>query len=110
MKPAFPVLLAALVSMPFHTVDRCDRALRRLEGWTISSATSISGAFEGCDFGKIIKFADGTSLKCSTYSYSYSYAPDVIIFRKSTSIEGKDYSMVKMMVDGEVYDMSSVAR
>lgn len=100
-----------LIASGGHSVaDRCDRVLRRMEGWTIVKATSISGAFEGCDFDKVVKFTDGTVLECSTYSYTYSYGPDAIIFGKSATLNGKDYVMTKMLVEGEMYDMVPVQR
>lgn len=42
--------------------------------------TKVFDDFEGCDWDKKIEFLNGLSFICSTYSYTYSYMPDVKIF------------------------------
>lgn len=42
--------------------------------------TRVSDEFDGCDFGKIYNFDNGLIFECNTYSYSYSYRPEVTIF------------------------------
>jgi hypothetical protein len=86
----------------------CDRALRRLQGWTIVKVGTIKGNFEGCDHDRLIEFDDGTILRCSSYGYQYAYHPDAIVFAKSASVNGQAFTMVKMLVDGDVYDMAPV--
>ena len=59
--------------------------------------TQVSDAFEGCDFDKRIKFLNGLTFVCSTYSYTYSFMPRVkimIISGRSPEIYigGKKYS------------------
>ncbi|MCW0234736.1 MAG: hypothetical protein OJJ21_14145 [Ferrovibrio sp.] len=41
--------------------------------------TKVSDSFEGCEFDKTYRFDNGLIFKCMTYSYSYSYRPDVKI-------------------------------
>ena len=41
--------------------------------------TNISDEFEGCDYDKRYELDNGLIFVCNTYSYSYSYRPDVKI-------------------------------
>jgi hypothetical protein len=61
--------------------------------------------FEGCDFDRRIKFDNGWVLTCSTYSYSYSYRPEAVIFVKGFKYQGKSFWAVKALIDDEIYDM-----
>lgn len=88
----------------------CDRALRRLEGWTIIRVGSVRGTFEGCDFDRLVELTDGTILRCSAYGYQYAYMPDAVVFGKSISVSGQDAVMIKLMVEGELYDMAPIVR
>jgi hypothetical protein len=102
------VAIVVLCAAAAASADRCSSALRRLEGWTIVSVTQVNGEFEGCDFDKVIRMMDGSAYRCSTYSYSYSFMPDAIVFGKRASIEGKSFVMVKVLIDGELHDMSPI--
>ena len=42
--------------------------------------TQVIDDFEGCDFNKRIEFLNGLVFVCSTYSYTYSFMPNVNIF------------------------------
>ncbi len=88
--------------------DRCTRLLRKLEGWTIVSVTQVNGEFEGCDFGRVIRFQNGTAFKCAGYGYNYAYSPDAVIFGKSGTFEGRAFVQIKALIDGELYDMQPV--
>ncbi|HTF36068.1 MAG TPA: hypothetical protein VK714_20475 [Myxococcota bacterium] len=102
---ALVVLLLSLAPEP-SMADLCTRNLRRLEGWTIISVTQVDGEFEGCEFGRVIKLMDGSSLRCSTYNYTYSFSPDAIVFGKKATNEGTTLLMVKVLIEDELYDMT----
>jgi len=59
--------------------------------------TQVSNDFEGCDYDKRYELLNGLIFVCSTYSYSYSYMPEVKIF----IIEGR---LPVVYIDGEKYD------
>lgn len=59
--------------------------------------TQIDGEFEGCDYDKRYRLANGLVFVCGTYSYSYSYRPEVKIF-----IVGEGVRQVT--IDGERYE------
>lgn len=88
--------------------DGTMRVIRKLEGYTIVAVTAVDGEFEGCEFGRVIKLQNGSSYKCSTYSYTYAYSPDAIVFVKVTSFQGRSLAMVKLLIDGELFEMESV--
>lgn len=79
-----------------------------LEGWTIAAVTNVNGEFEGCDFDRKIKFANGWVLTCSSYSYSYSYQPGAVIFAKNLNHKGRAFHAVKVLIDDEFYDMELI--
>lgn len=96
-----------LVSGPAHA-DRCTRPLSRLQGYTIIAVTQVDGEFQGCDFDRVIRFLDGRALRCSSYSYTYAYMPDAVIFAKQVSYQGKSFATIKVLIEGEVFDMEPV--
>ncbi len=59
--------------------------------------TKVSDSFEGCDYGKKIYFDNGLLFECRTYSYTYSYRPEVMIVlvagrSPEVYIKGKKYA------------------
>lgn len=63
--------------------------------------TYISDEFEGCDYDKRYELDNGLVFVCSTYSYSYSYRPEVKII-----IPSGGYPIVYIndeQYDGTVY-------
>ena len=61
------------------------------------TSTRVDGEFEGCDFDTLIPFTNGLIFECSTYSYSYSYMPEVKIF----NFGGGQH---KVMINNQMYD------
>lgn len=96
---ALPLLLGSFFTAP------CDRALRRVEGYTVVKVTSIKGTFNGCAYDRLVELIDGTILRCSSYGYQYAYAPDAVLFARSVAIEGKSATITKLLVEGELYDV-----
>jgi len=74
----------------------------------VISVTNVDGDFQGCDFGRVIKLQNGTSFKCSSYGYVYAYSPDAVVFAKITAVQGRSFANVKLLVEGEVFEMESV--
>jgi hypothetical protein len=91
----------------FTSATSCERLLRKLQGWTILSVTSIRGEFEGCDYGKKIVLEDGSVFTCSEYNYTYSYSPDVIVFAKKITYQGHSWIMVKLVIEDDIFEMES---
>lgn len=59
--------------------------------------TTVSSEFEGCDFDRRISFDNGLIFVCDSYSYTYSYRPNVKIYFVSgrtpeVYIDGEKYS------------------
>jgi hypothetical protein len=88
--------------------DSTMRLLRKLEGYTIIAVTSVDGEFQGCDYGRVIRLRNGSAFRCSSYGYIYAYSPDAIVFAKVTSIQGRSLATIKLLVEGELFDMDSV--
>ncbi len=78
------------------------------DGPSQRAVTSVRDEFEGCDFDKRIRFDNGWTLTCGEYSYSYAYHPDAAIFTKAFSFKGKNYWMLKALIDDELYDMQPI--
>jgi len=93
-------------------------ALSKLVGWTIIDSKTIDGyrdpdnkgddTFEGCDYDRIIIFTDGTGVECSSYSYTYAYRPTAILLGKSVNYNGSQFTMYKMVVGDNFYDVRAV--
>ncbi len=93
-----------MVAQPAYA-DRCTRQLSRVQGYTVISVTQVDGEFDGCDIDKVIRFLDGTRLRCSSYGYTYAYMPDAVIFAKQLSLQGKSFAAIKVLIEGELFDM-----
>jgi hypothetical protein len=99
------LLFALALASTSAEADRSLRALSKLEGYTVVAVTQVDGEFKGCDWDRPIKLQNGMTLKCRTYSYSYSYAPEAAVFAKSFQHQGKSFAQIRLLVEGEVYDM-----
>jgi hypothetical protein len=107
MRKALIIAIAATAVPAQASISEHD--LRGLIGYTLVTSKTVKGyvkgakieeSFEGCDYDRVIAFTDGTGLRCQSYSYSYAYRPEAFIFTRGSSI--------KMIVDGEVYEMTSL--
>ena len=102
-----------IVAIPlslFTTQIMADTAdnLSKFVGYTIAGSFTITGwqdrngkrgdSFEGCEFDRVIILDDSKTLRCATYSYSYSYRPTAVVLVKGTSF--------KMIVGSDIYDMN----
>ncbi len=79
-----------------------------LVGYTMIDEKTVDGEFEGCDFGKIIRFIDGTAFECSTFSYTFSFMPTAQIYARELKYQGNSFVDIKMVIDDDVYDMMPV--
>jgi len=95
--------------------SNCTYILKNHIGWTIVGSKIIQGykdrgkpkkeGFEGCDYDRVIYFTDGTAVTCNMYGYSYAYMPTAIILAKSVKYKGKNYTLYKMIVSDNEYDI-----
>ena len=105
------VFESTVVAVGTSAPARADIAskLRRYVGYTVLDTKTIKGwvsedrkkhgdSFEGCEFGRLIIFDDNTYLRCTGYSYEYSYRPEAVILAR-----GKSFVMI---VDDDAYDMA----
>lgn len=66
-------------------------------GYVVVKETQVDGSFEGCDFDRLIPLTNGLVFKCSEYSYTYSFMPEVIILKH---VERGD---VKVIINSREY-------
>jgi hypothetical protein len=104
-KASIAALLLGCLFPAFSSAASCEQILRRLEGWTIVSVTSIQGEFEGCDYGKKIALDDESVFACSEYNYTYSYSPDVIVFAKRMAYQGHSWISFRLVIEDEIFEM-----
>ena len=64
--------------------------------------TRVNGAFDGCDFDKIVALLNGLLFQCRMYHYHYAYQPEVKIFVFKSSF--------KVYIDGEEYQGTFLKR
>jgi hypothetical protein len=89
-----------------YAIDSDD--LEHYEGWCIVAVKKISGywdenkgireGFEGCSYGRLIIFEDGTFVRCLEYGYQYEYRPTAILM--------SDGASAIMIVGDELYDVA----
>ncbi len=104
----FAALLFLILLPDIAFADRCHRMLRRLVGWTIVAETSVDGDFNGCEYGRRIRLQDGSVFVCAEYNYSYAYSPEVIVLAKRTSTGNRQLVQIKLLIEGELFEMSPV--
>jgi hypothetical protein len=75
--------------------------LSELLGYTVIACTNASGELEGADFDKLVKLDNGMVFEFQTYSYFYSYHPDVVVFAKTVEYQGRSVTLYKMLIGGE---------
>lgn len=106
MKARIVICIALLLSFSGSAfADKLTRVLSKLEGFTIVAVTQVDGEFKGCEWDRMIRLTNGLVLKCQSYSYSYSYSPDAVVFAKTFKHQGNSFAEVKLLVDGELFDM-----
>ena len=76
-------------------------------GWTIIYSGTVTGyidedgneesSFEGCEFGRVLIVDYTKQVTCQTYSYSYSYMPDIVVLNNGPSMEA--------CIDDDMYDV-----
>jgi hypothetical protein len=108
--------LACLLAPSLSIGDAMD-ALESYVGYTIAVVTHIAGYvdpngkrsddFEGCEYDRRIIFDDGTALVCSTYRYHYAYHPKAALLVKGSTLNGRQYTSVVMIVGDDAYPMRS---
>ena len=104
--PAITCIFLVLLLLPTaHASWALDRS--ELVGYTLVEVKTVRGEFEGCDFDKKIRFLDGTRLTCAEYGYTYAYMPEAAIYSRTVMYKGKRLTLVKMVVEDEIYDMYS---
>jgi len=104
-----PTVLLLVLLPNTALADRCDRLLRKLVGWTIVAETAVDGEFSGCEYGRRIRLQNGSAFVCSEYNYSYAYSPDVIVLAKRAASGDRPFVMIRLLIDGELFEMSPVA-
>ena len=83
----------------------CDASdLSQVVGYTAITSTNVAGDFEGADYDKPVKLDNGMIFEFTEYNYSYSYRPDVIVFARAATLQGRSVTLYKLMIEDELYD------
>jgi hypothetical protein len=70
--------------------------LDEMVGWTLIARKTIEGRidkgvrkedFEGCEYDRIIVFDDNTGVRCTSYSYHYSYRPTAYVWANGSALK-----------------------
>jgi len=70
-------------------------------GYTVLTTTNITGETEGADYDKLVKLDNGMIFEWNTYDYFYAYHPEVAVFAKSVTVNGKSFIVYKLVVEDE---------
>lgn len=106
MKKSWLVLILCQPIFPGLAIS-CEIDASDYVGWTIIYSGTVTGyidengneesSFEGCEFGRVLIVDYNKQVTCQTYSYSYSYMPDIVVLKSGTSMEA--------CIDDEMYDV-----
>ncbi len=115
LKPLLLLLAIAFVFVPQAARSDLADELGDLVGYVIVDAKTIvawadddesdEGSFNGCSYGRRIKFDDNTVLTCAGYGYMYAYRPTAVLLAKEISLGGRKLVDIKMVVEDEIFDM-----
>jgi hypothetical protein len=110
MKRALFVISIALVfsvqSYAFE-VDELDEVV----GFTLIAVTDVPGEFEGGDFNKTVRLANGMVFEFTSYAYTYAYQPSAAVFAKKVTLgkpgkqPAKDVILYKLLIEDEIFDV-----
>ena len=89
------------LSITAANADLADE-LEDLEGWLIFTSSTVSGDFEGADYGKVVKLDNGMIFEFDEYDYTYAYRPTAVLLAK----EYRGVIFYKLIVEDEVYDVT----
>ncbi len=92
-----------------HAIDAS--TLDALTGYTIIASTNATGDFEGAEAGKVVKLDNGMIFEFQSDDYFDEYAPDVIVFAKSTTLPtGRRFVEYALVIsdEDEVFDVTRI--
>ncbi len=103
--------LSAILAWMAASAAGCDVDVSRYVGWEILSAGRFTGYadddgttaddyFKGCDYGRVLIIDGRRSVTCRSFSYSYSYRPQVVILS-----DGFDW---EACIDDEMYRIERI--
>lgn len=82
---------AGLFSAP---ASACELDVSDFVGWTIIYSGTVTGYtdpdgsqeddFEGCEFNRILEIDYNQAVRCTEYSYSYAYNPEIVVLTRGT--------------------------
>lgn len=82
----------ALLAEP---ASACDLKVSDFVGWTIIYSGTVTGYtdpdgsqeddFEGCEFDRILEIDYSQAVRCTEYSYSYAYNPEIVILTRGVN-------------------------
>lgn len=98
-------LTLCLSGLSAHARDAA-RDLRRMVGYTIVAADTVSEVWENRSGDKIVKLSSGQSYRVSGLLLDPLSFTDVIVFAKKAG--GSERLMVRLLIDNEAYDAVAV--
>ena len=109
LKPMRHLILSLSITLGLATLVSayCEVDVSNYVGYQIIHSGTVTGYidddgvqqddFEGCDWGRKLIIDHSLSVTCATYSYSYSYYPDIVILSSGNSMVA--------CIDNEMYDV-----
>ena len=99
--------LSLILGLATSVCAYCEVDVSNYVGYQIIHSGTVTGYidddgsqqddFEGCDWGRKLIIDHSLSVTCATYSYSYSYYPDIVILSSGNSMVA--------CIDNEMYDV-----
>lgn len=71
-------VLFSILSTSVYASDLEDLAR---DGFGVLEDTSVTGEYQGCEYGRQIELMNGLIFQCTSYNYHYAYSPEVLILK-----------------------------
>jgi hypothetical protein len=91
-----PVVSSILSLMILSPIAKAECQLQEVVGYTLVGIKTITGRidkegrhddYQGCDYDRILVFDDNTGVRCTGYTYTYSYRPTAYIWLDGSLIK-----------------------
>ncbi len=94
--------------IPRRSVQCSASDLEEIVGYTALVSSNVTADFEGADFAKLVELDNGMIFRFREYKYTYSYRPDVIVFTRISTYQGRSITVYKLLIDDELYEVVRV--
>lgn len=98
--------LLAASTLSVYALDAGD--FSEVVGYVVLETTNVKGTFNGAEHDKLVALDNGMIFEFAEYQYAYAYRPDVVVFAKKVTYQGRDLILYKLLIEDDFYDVRRV--